>query len=162
MTRRILLAILAIGLVSAAAYAVDPGKAQGSVVVDGTRIDLTYAYAVNHQKNEITNRKDDTRIILTDKPLPDGIDLGDIDNMFPDGTLGVVLCVTHDDKVSHILVQHPKGMYDAGYFDGDDHYTFRRLKTEHGSIAGNVSSSRKVKTATMAFSFDADFNAPVK
>ena len=161
MTRRALLVISAIGLCAANAYAVDLGKAQGTVTVDGARVDLTYAYAINHQKNEITNRKDDTRVVLTDKPLPDGIDLGDIDNTFPDGTLGVIFCLTHEDKVSHILVQHAKGMYDAGYFDGDDHYTFKRLKTERGSIAGNV-SSRKVKTATMAFTFDAEFNAPVK
>jgi hypothetical protein len=156
-----ILAALAVSLLAGAALAVDPGKAEGTVIVDGTRINVIYAYSVNHQKNEITNRKDDRRVILTNKALPDGFKLDDIDYSFPEDTLGMVVCLTHDDKVSHVLVQHQKGMYDAGYFDGDPSYTFKPLKNEHGSVAGNV-SSRKVKTNTMSFSFDVDFNAAAK
>jgi len=148
-------------LLAAAAYAVDPGKAQGTVTIDGDRIDLNYAYAINHQKNEVTNRRDDTRIVLTDKPLPDNTKLEDIDYSFPDGTLGLVVCVSHDDKVSHIVLQHSKGMYDGGYFDSDPSYTFKRVKTENKDIAGSL-SARKVKTNTMTFSFDVDFDAGVK
>lgn len=159
--RRLIPTLLASLTVSVAAYAVDPGKAQGAVVVDGSRIDLHYAYAVNHQKNENTNRSDDTRVVLTDKALPDGVNLSEIDYSFPEGTFGMVVCITHDEKVSHVLVQYAKGMYDAGYFDGDDHYIYKPLKTENGSIAGNV-SGRKVRTNTMTFTFDADFNAAVK
>ncbi len=159
--RRLIPTMLASLMVSGAAYAVDPGRAEGAVVVDGNRIDVYYAYAINHQKNEITNRKDDTRVVLTSKPLPDNVDLGEIDYAFPDGTFGMVVCITHNEKVSHILVQYPKGMYDGGYFDGDDHYSYKPLKIEHGSIGGNV-SGRKVRTNTMTFTFDADFNAAVK
>jgi len=154
-------AALAISFLAGSAYAVDAGRAQGVVIVDGTRIDLTYAYAVNHQKNEITNRKDDRRVVFTNKPLPDGLNLDEIDYSFPEDTLGMVVCITHDDKVSHVLVQHLKGMYDAGYFDGDPSYTYKPLKTDRDSVAGNI-SSRKVRTNTMSFSFDVDFNAAVK
>jgi hypothetical protein len=35
------------------------------------------------------------------------------------------------------------------------------LRGEGAIVAGNV-SSRKIKTNTMTFSFDVDFNAPVK
>ena len=129
--------------------------------VDGSRIDLKYAYAINHQANDVTHRKDDRRVVLTDKPLPDGMKLDDIDNTFPDGTLGLVVCVSHADKVTHILVQHAKGMYDAGYFEDDPSYTFKPLRGDHGTVAGNL-SSRKVKTNTMSFSFDVDFNVPMK
>ena len=160
MTRRLTL-LLAIALLCAPAYAVDPGKAQGAMTIDGNRIDLTYAYAVDHQTNDITRRKDDRRIVLTDKPIPDGFRIGDIDNGFPDGVLGLVVCVTHVDKVSHILLQHAKGMFDASYFEDDPNFTFKPLKGERGTVAGNV-SSRKVKTNTMTFSFDVDFNAAVK
>jgi hypothetical protein len=148
-------------LFAGAAYAVDLGRAQGTITVDGARIDLNYAYAVDHQKNEITNRRDDTRIVLTDKPLPDGTKLEDIDYSFPEGTLGMVLCVTHDDKVSHILIQHAKGMYDGGSFDGDPNYVFKHAKTDRGSIGGSA-SARRVKTNTMTFSFDAEFDAAIK
>jgi hypothetical protein len=156
-----IVATLAVSLLSGSAYAVDPGRAQGAVIVDGTRIDLTYAYALNHQKNEVTRRNDDRRVILTNKPLPVDLNFDDIDNSLPEGTLAVVVCLTHEGKVSHVLVQHLKGMYDGGYFDGDASYTFKPLKAEHGSIAGNV-SSRKVKTNTVSFSFDVDFVAAVK
>ena len=148
-------------LFAGAAYAVDPGRAQGTITVDGARIDLSYAYAVDHQKNEITNRKDDTRVVLTDKPLPDGTKLDDIDYSFPEGTLGMVVCVTHDDKISHILIQHAKGMYDGGAFDGDPNYAFKRARTERGDISGNVTAKR-VKTNTMTFSLDVEFDAPIK
>jgi len=159
--RRVLGTALGVLLFAAAAYAVDPGRAQGAITVDGARIDLNYAYAVDHQKNEITNRKDDTRIVLTDKPLPDGAKLDDIDYSFPEGTLGMVVCVTHDDKVSHVVIQHAKGLYDGGAFDGDPNYSFKHAKTDRGTIGGNV-NARRVKTNTMTFSFDVDFDAAIK
>ena len=160
MTRRAAI-LMAIALFCAPAYAVDPGKAQGAMTIDGNRVDLVYAYAVDHQVNDITHRKDDRRVVLTDKPMPDAFKIDDIDNGFPDGVLGLVVCVTHVDKVSHVLLQHAKGMYDASYFEDDPNFTFKPLKGERGTVAGNV-SSRKVKTNTMTFSFDVDFNAPVK
>ena len=160
MTRRFAV-LLAIAFLCAPVYAVDPGKAQGAMTIDGTRFDLAYAYAVDRQVNDVTHRKDDRRVVLTDKPIPDGFKLDDIDNGFPDGVLGLVFCVTHADKVSHILLQHAKGMYDASYFEDDPNYTFKPLKGERGTIAGNV-SSRKIKTNTMTFSFDVDFNTPMK
>jgi hypothetical protein len=148
-------------LVSGAAYAVDPDRAQGIMTIDNTRIEMKYAYAVEHQHNDITHRKDDRRIVLTDKPLPADLKLDDIDNTFPDGTLGMVVCISHADKVTHVLLQHPKGMYDAGYFEDDPNYTFKPQKTEHGTVAGNL-SSRKIRTNTMSFWFDVDFNAAMK
>ena len=160
MARRLAI-LLALAFLSRPAFAVDPGKAQGYVTIDGTRVELIYAYAVDHQNNEMTHRKDDRRIVLTDKPVPDGFKLDDIDNGFPDGVLGLVVCVTHVDKISHVLLQHAKGMYDASYFEEDPNYTFKPLKGERGTVAGNV-SSRKIKTNTMTFWFDIDFNSVMK
>lgn len=158
--RRTALALFALLLVPGAAFAVDAGRAQGSMTIDGTKVALNYAYAVGHQKNEVTNRRDDTRVVLTDKPLPDNINLEDIDYSFPDGTYGMVVSVARDDKISHIVIQHAKGMYDGGYFEADPNYTFRRQKTDHG-IAGSL-SGKAVKTNTMTFSFDVDFDALTK
>jgi len=160
MTRQLTI-LLAIAVFCAPVYAVDLGRAQGAMTIDGTRIDLTYAYAVDHQVNDITHRKDDRRVVLTDKPIPDDFKLGDIDNGFPEGVLGLVFCVTHVDKVSHVLLQHARGMYDASYFEEDPNYTFKPLKGDRGTVAGNV-SSRKIKTNTMTFWFDVDFSAAMK
>ena len=141
--------------------AVDLGKAAGAVIVDGNRIDLTYAYAVGHQKNELNNRRDDTRVVLTNQPLPPDTKLSDIDYSFPDGTMGMVVCITRTGKISHVVIQHPKGLYDAGYFDNEENYQFKPEKAVSGNIAGKVTSA-KITTNTMTFSFDVDFNAEVK
>jgi hypothetical protein len=158
---RCLTILLAIALFYVPAYAVDPGKAEGTMTIDGTRVGLSYAYATGHQANDVTHRKDDRRIVLTDKSLPEGFKLEEIDNGFPDGVLGLVVCVSHLDKISHVLLQHAKGMYDASYFEDDPNYAFKPLKTEKGIVAGNF-SSHKIKTNTMSFSFDVDFNAAMK
>ena len=160
MTRR-LAVLLAIAFLCAPVYAVDPGKAQGAMTIDGNRIELTYAYAIDRQVNDITHRKDDRRVVLTDKPMPDGFKIADIDNGFPEGVMGLVVCVTHADKISHVLLQHAHGMYDASYFDDDPNYTFKPQRGDRGTVAGNV-SSRKIKTNTMTFSFDVDFNAAMR
>jgi len=156
------MAMLLVGfMLSAPAFAVDLGRAEGAVTVDGNRIDLLYAYAIGHQFNELTHKKSDTRIVLTSKPLPDGIDLANIDESFPEDTMGVVLCITRAGKVSHVLVQHPKGMYDAGYFENDN-YRFEPVKdTAGGAIAGKVTSG-KIITNTMSFTLDSEFSAAVK
>lgn len=159
--RRMAVAFVIASLFSSPVLAVDAGKAEGAVIVDGTRIGLAWAYAVDHQKNELTMTKNDTRIVLTDKPLPDGVKLDEIDYSFPEGTMGVVICIARDEKVSHVVVQHPKGMYDAGYFDSDRDYHFKPMKSDPGTIAGSV-SSRKITTNTMTFSLEVDFNAVVK
>src|SRR5207244_2686403 len=61
--------------VAATALAVDLGKAEGTLVIDGAKFDLGYAYAIRHHKNQLTNRADNTLIILSDKRLPDDANL---------------------------------------------------------------------------------------
>ena len=141
--------------------AVDPGRAEGRLTVNGTEIPLTYAYAIGGQANDLSHRKDDTRIILTDKPLPDGTDLSKVDYTFPDGVLGVVVCVDNKNQVSHVIVQHSTGTFDGGYFEGVADYRYRAHASDPGMLAGNVSSKR-VTTASMTFSYEAEFNAQLK
>lgn len=156
--RRAIVAIVVICLIPLPLLAIDLGRAEGALTVNNQRIDLVYAYAIGKQKNDITNRKDDIRIILTDKPLPEGTDLSKVDYNFPEGILGVVICIDVNKEVSHVIVQHPSGTYDAGYFEGVPDYRFRQHRAEEGAFAGNV-SSKSVATATMTFSYDADFVA---
>jgi hypothetical protein len=157
-------AVVALCLVVVGATSVgaaDLGRADGAVTIDGKPIVLQYAYAVDHQKNQLSNKSNETKIILTDKPLPDGTKLDDVDYTFPDGVLGIVVCLTPKDEISHVVVQHPTGTYDAGYFEGVQDYSFKRRKADHGNISGSL-SSKKITTNTMAFFFDADFAAKVE
>jgi hypothetical protein len=148
-------------LVAFPAAAVDLGRAEGSLTIDGTKIPLSYAYAVAKQKNELTGRNELTRIILTDKPLPDGAKLTALDNDLPGDTNGVIVCVDKLGRVGHVAVQHPKGTYDGGYFEGVQDYDFKQHKGESGTVSGSLSSLR-IKTNTMTFSFDATFVAAMR
>jgi len=158
--RRAALMLLAFVLVAGSAQAVDLGRAQGTLVVDNQKFDLTYAYATGRHKNQLTNRNDNTLIVLTDKPLADGTNLHEFEATLPDGVNGVMVCLDRDKRVTHVAVQHPTGMFDGGFFEGVENYDFKARKTEQG-FSGTV-SSRRVKTNTMTFSYDVEFAAAMK
>jgi hypothetical protein len=159
MRRLLLVAAVSVALPLAAQQ---PGTAQGSLTVDGTKTDLLYAYAVDHQPNELTHAKSDTKIILTDKPLPDGTDLQKVDYWFPDGILGVVVCIDRARQVSHVVVQHARGTIDAGYFTEMPSYAFKPKRSDRGTIAGSVSTPKPVAGVSATYQFDVAFLADVK
>lgn len=159
--RHVSWALIAVFLVALPAAAVDPGHAEGTLTIDGTKIPLNYAYAIARQKNQLTARNEMTRIILTDKPLPDGAKLGDFDDSLPGDLNGVIIAVDKQGRVGHVAVQHPAGTYDGGYFEGIPDYEFKPRKGDSGTFSGSV-SSLKVKTNTMTFSFDVTFVASLK
>jgi hypothetical protein len=76
-------ALVAVFLVALPAVALDLGRAEGNLTIDGKKIPLNYAYAIARQKNQLTDRNEMTRIILTDKPLPDGAKLAGLDDTLP-------------------------------------------------------------------------------
>jgi hypothetical protein len=154
-------ALVALFLVALPAAALDLGRAEGSLTIDGTKIPLNYAYAIAKQKNQLNDRNELTRIILTDKPLPDGAKLAAIDDALPGDLNGVVIAVDKLGRVGHVAVQHPKGMYDGGYFEGIPDYEFKPHKGDAGTFGGSVSSLR-VKTNTMTFSYEATFVAALR
>jgi hypothetical protein len=152
--------ILVVFVALPALAALEPGQAQGTLTVGNEKITLSYAYAVNHQKNEFSNRRDDVRVVITNKPLDDTVDLANIDYSFPDGVYGVVVCLDRNRVPSHVAMQHEAGMFDAGYFGPGEDYQFK------GSIdAGRVEgafTSRTISTSTTKFSFDVSVNAAIR
>jgi hypothetical protein len=152
---------LVVILLALPAVAADLGRAEGSLTVDNTKIPLNYAYAIGKQKNQLTNRNDMTRIILTDKALPDGTKLTDLDDQLPGDLNGVIVVVDKLGRVGHVAIQHPTGNYDGGYFEGIADYEFKPRKGDSGTFSGSVSSLR-VKTNTMTFTYDATFMAALR
>ncbi len=147
-------------LFAGSALAADLGRAAGTLLIDGAKISLDYAYAIRHHKNQITNRSDNTLIILTDKALPDDANLHDFESSLPDGVNGVMVCLDPDRHITHVAVQHPAGMYDGGFFEGVENYEFRPRKIDEG-VAGTL-TSRRIKTNTMTFSYDVTFAAAAR
>ena len=143
-----------------AALAADLGRAEGSLTIGETQVPLAYAYVMDRAHNDLSNRNDATKIILTDKPLPAGTKLADVDSNFPDGILGVVVSVWRDQQPLHLVVQHAKGMYDAGWMEPNKDVNVRARKSG-GQMNGHL-SVKHVETASITFAFDADFNAAVQ
>ena len=159
--RPVIGAFLALVLIALPLAAIDSGHAEGSLVVDGVKYPLNFAYAIGRQKNQLTDRNEMTRIILTDKALPEGTKLTDLDNTLPGDLNGVIVCIDKQGRVGHVAVQHPTGNFDGGYFEGIADYEYKPRKAEAGTVSGYVSSLR-VKTNTMSFSYDANFIAAVR
>ncbi len=147
-------------LVASTLTAADLGRAEGSLTIGTTEVPLAYAYVMGRAHNDLSNRNDVTKIILTDKPLPAGTKLADVDSNFPDGILGVVVSVNKDSQPLHYVVQHPTGMYDAGWMDTIKDVQVRARKSS-GQMSGHL-SIKKMETASVTFAFDADFNAQVQ
>ncbi|HXA19745.1 MAG TPA: hypothetical protein VN380_22370 [Thermoanaerobaculia bacterium] len=156
-----LVAVVLLLLVALPAVAVDLGRAEGILTVDGTKIPLNYAYAIGKQKNQLTDRKEMTRVILTDKELPADAKLADLDDNLPGDLNGVIISIDKQGHVGHVAIQHPTGNYDGGYFEGLPDYEFKPHKGDSGTFGGSVSSLR-VKTNTMTFSYDATFVAALR
>lgn len=154
-------ALVAVLLIALPAGALDLGRAEGNLTIDGKKIPLNYAYAIARQKNQLTDRNEMTRIILTDKPLPDDAKLADMDDTLPGDLNGVIIAVDKLGRVGHVAIQHPAGNFDGGYFEGVPDYEFKPRKGESGTFGGTVSSLR-VKTNTMTFSYDATFVAALR
>lgn len=154
-------ALLVIFLAALPASALDVGRAEGTLTIDGTKIPLNYAYAVARQKNQLNDRNEITRIILTENPLPDGAKLTALDSDLPGDLNGVIICVDKLGRVAHVAVQHPKGTFDGGYFEGVQDYEYKPRKGDSGTVSGSVSSLR-IKTNTMTFSYDATFVAALR
>src|SRR3954470_2494958 len=156
--------ILAVSLLLVLPLVAQPavGKADGSMTVDGVKTPLVYAYVIDRQPNELTHTKSDTKIILTDKPLPDGTDLAKVDYWFPEGLARVVVCLDKDQGVSHVVIQHAKGTIDTGYFTGVPQYTFKRRKSDRGSISGVVTTPKPVASMSATYEYEVAFEAPVK
>jgi len=159
--RHIAWALVAVFLLAVPAVALDLGRAEGVLTIDSTKITLNYAYAIARQKNQLTDRNEMTRIILTDKPLPDGAKLSDMDDNLPGDVNGVIIAIDKAGRVGHVAIQHPAGSYDGGYFEGIPDYEFKPKKGDSGTFGGTVSSLR-VKTNTMTFSYDATFLATLR
>jgi hypothetical protein len=152
--------LLAMTMMSMPALALDPGQAEGTMTVGGATYNLAFAYAIGRQRNDSNGRSDDIKIILTDRALPGDVDLRVIENTFPDGINGLVMSIDNDRLPSHVFVQHPGGMYDAGYFTNNDRFRFRG-RAGNNSVEGHCWAKR-IATNTDPISYDVNFVATVQ
>ena len=160
--RRAFVAALTFSLAAVAALnAAERGRAEGALVINGTAIPLTYAYAAGNYRDETTNRDRDTKIVLTDRELPAGFDLHAHDDVLPDGTHGIILCID-GKQATHVFLQHAGGTYDAGWFTGPNDYHFKARRSDRGTVGGTLKVEKPITTATIEFTCDVSFDAEVR
>ena len=143
------------------AVAAELGQAEGTLTIDKTRVDLHYAYAIGRQHNDITKRKDDVKVVLTDKALAADMNLAEIDATLPQDMYALIFNVASNNKITHVALLHPKGSYDGGYLEDTPEFRFKSANPGRGMVGGRLTSS-KVQTNTMAFNVDVDFATQVK
>ena len=153
--------LLVASLFALSAMAAESGRSEGAVTIDKTRIDFGYAYAIGHQRNEITKRKDDVKVILTDKALDPALDLNEISTLLPPDVHAFIVNVSSQGKITHVELLYPKGSYDGGYLEDTPDFRFKSSNPGRGNVGGKVSSG-KIQTNTMTFQVDADFAAAIK
>jgi hypothetical protein len=158
--RRFVVCLFAVAFAALPVFAVDPDRADGSLTTGAGTVTLAYAYAMDRSHNDLTNRKDALKVILTDKPLPAGTKLADLDYNFPDGILGVVVCLDKNNQPLHLVLQHQQGVYDAGWVELN-HDVRVHAKRGNGTVEGRL-TAKHVEAPSVTFSFDAEFAATVQ
>lgn len=140
--------IVLVGLVVLAApvRALEPGKAEGELSLNGKAVKLLHAYAVPGQKNTLTDTDDDVKVVLTDKPLPADARPGELGYSFAPGVQGIVLCIDRSKEPSHLVVHHADGMYFRGYFKGSEN-KFKSKRLDRKGIEGTAYISEPYKTS---------------
>lgn len=124
--RRLLLAVLI--LAAMPLLAVDTGKADGKVVLNGKTVRVTQSYAWEDEGAVI--------VLLTDKPLAKDADPRPFAEAAPPGTQGLTIYFDAgaDAKVRRIVVQHADGVFTI-----DDPQAGMMLQTDDDAIEGNIS-----------------------
>ena len=156
--RRLAFVTAVLAMLALSVSAIEPGRAEGSLTINGTSIPLAYAYAAGHQKNDISQRDDDVKIVLTDKPLAAD---GSLDKIPPD-VVALVLCIDPQKRVTHAALQHAAGTWDGGWFEDVPQYRYKAHRAERGVVAGEVSTAKDIVGATVTFKYDVSFAATLR
>jgi len=151
---------LAALLAALPAAAIEPGQAEGTLTINSTTVNLAYCYALGNQRNETTGRTDDIKLVLSDHPLPAGMDMTGIEYAFPAGTLGVVVIFEANRQPVRVFIQHGGGTFESSDFKSGI-FKLRPRITRDGEMDGRI-ESKPITAATMFLQFGANFRAAIR
>ncbi|MGH8704112.1 MAG: DnaJ family domain-containing protein [Burkholderiales bacterium] len=154
----------------AAANAIDPGTAQGTLRVDGKAVTLRHSYAHRHDNVEgLLDRPRELRILLADREVPQsaliGIAFLPATGMAREGKLqGLLLQLDPEDRskaVVTLLYPAPAGQSLMTLTTGG---AFKRLEIASLRVVGEIERRDERKTGSPgmpALDFSLRFSAPV-
>ena len=151
---------LVVLLAAVPAVAIEPGQAEGTLTINSSTVNLAYCYALGNQRNDATGRTDDIKVVLTDHPLPAGMEMAGIEYAFPAGTLGVVVIFESNRQPVRVFIQHGGGTFESSDFKSGT-YKLRPRISRDGEIDGRI-ESKPITAATMFLQFGANFRATIK
>lgn len=140
--------------------AIEPGQAEGTLTINSTTVNLTYCYAIGNQRNPLTGRTDDIKVVLSDRPLAQDTDMSVIEYQFPAGTLGVVAIFESNRQPVRVFIQHGTGIFESSDFKSGI-YKLRARISRDGEIDGRL-ESKPITAATMFLQFGANFRAVIR
>ena len=165
---RILAAAALAALLSATAPAASPepasGTASGTFAIDGKAVTLRYAYAMM-QPNTFDEKKSDTVILLTDKPIPEGAfeklkDLEDVDR----GQKRNSVLFKLDESGNAIReVIHHESLGDASLqMSGMTHADLKASVRTKDRVEGSAQTKGEEEFLHHKYQVNARFSAPIR
>lgn len=151
---------LALLLAAVPALAIDPGQAEGTLMINSEAVNLTYCYAVGNQQNMTTGRTDDIKIVLADKPLAANVDFTQIEYAFPAETRGVVLVINSNRQPVRVFIEHGAGIFESSDFKSGN-FKVRVRSNRDGDLDGRI-ESKPITASTLYMKFDVNFRAYVR
>jgi hypothetical protein len=128
----------------------DEGKASGTLMLSGRKIDLTSAYALR-EKNE-AGPKERITVLITDDRLPKETLLYSFERAIPRGYYGLYLYLDSSGNFETFTIKHPNG------YLSETAASLSGLKLENGKIAGTA----QYKSQDGDKSYSVTFEAPLK
>jgi hypothetical protein len=151
---------LALLLAAVPALAIDPGQAEGTLVINSSTVNLTYCYAVGNQTNALTGRTDDIKIVLSEKPVAADADFTQIEYAFPAENRGVVLVINSNRQPVRVFIEHGTGIFESSDFKSGN-FKVRVRSNREGDLDGRI-ESKPITASTLYLKFDASFRAFVR
>lgn len=162
-----MVAIIALGAgqLSAAQPQSFAGTASGKLTINGKAIPLKYSYAMI-QPNTFDAAKNDTAVLLTEKPLPEGALSGikDLSEATRKHQGWAYFKINSAGKPIYERIDHPSikdGKYGQIQMSGFTHADFVPRKVGKNRVEGSFATSKPEDFMTYQYEIKVDFSAPL-
>jgi hypothetical protein len=147
------------------------GTASGTLTLNGKSVPLRYAYAMA-QPNTFDASKNDTAILLTEKPLPEGAidEIGDLQEAAHDVIRGrkhegmAYFKINNAGKPIYELIDHPAllgGQYRQIQMSGFTHADFAPKQMGPDRVEGTFATSKPEDFMSYKYEIKVAFSAPL-
>lgn len=141
------------------------GKASGTLTINGKGIPLNYSYAMA-QPNTFDAAKNDTTVLLTEKPLPEGAlsGIGDLMDATRKQHGWAYFKINSVGKPIYEVIDHPatkEGQYSQIQMSGFTHASFVPRRMGKDWVEGSFATSKPEDFMTYKYEIKAEFSAPL-